>query len=106
MNSKKILKLSCLILILTFFCSYIIEMSGYYEYNLQSNKKLTEEQIKIFENDIKSGKEIDLNTYLKNTNIDYSNKLTRTTTEASIKINDYLKIFLNNSLNLISELVK
>lgn len=106
MKHKKKLKLVCILLIFIFLCSYIIEMSGYYEYNLQSRKNLTEEQMQQFEADIKTGKEVDLTKYLKETSLDYSNKLTRTTTEVSIKLNDYLKSFLTNGLKIISQLVK
>lgn len=106
MKQKKLLKFICILLMFAFLCSYFIEMSGYYEYNLQSKKNLTGEQMKAFEADVKAGKDIDLNTYLKETSVDYSNKLTRTASEASIKLNDYLKNFLTNGLKMISRLVQ
>ena len=105
MKFKKILKLICIALIFVFLCSYFIEMSGYYEYNLQSKKNLTQTQMEQFEADINEGKDVDLNQYLKETTIDYSNKITRTTTEASIKLNDYLKNFLTNGLKMLGQLV-
>ncbi len=69
-------------------------------------KNLTEAQIKQFEEDVKAGKEIDLDDYLQDNRIDYSNKLTRTTSEASIKLNQYLKNFLSNTFKMLEKFVK
>lgn len=104
--NKKIVKIVVYTTIIIFLCSYFIETSGYYEYNLQNRKNLTEEGIKQFEQDVKEGKDIDLNDYLTKTNVDYSNKLTKTTSEASIKLNNYLKEFLTNGFGIFEKLVK
>lgn len=106
MKHKKLIKFLAISLLLVFLCSYFIEISGYYEYNLQNKKNLTEEQIKQFEADIKNGKNIDLDTYLKDTTTDYSNKLTRTTSEVSIKLNNYLKDILSNGFKVLEKFVK
>lgn len=106
MKNKKIWKFFITLLIMIFLCSYFIELSGYYEYNLQGKKNLTEAQIKQFEQDVKEGKNIDINEYLKEDKIDYSNKLTRTTSEASIKLNDYLKNILSNTFKILERFVK
>ena len=39
-------------------------------------------------------------------NIDYSNKLTRTTSEVSIRLNNYLKAFLTNGFDIFEKLIK
>lgn len=106
MKQKKLIKFFGLLIIFIFLCSYFIEMSGYYEYNLQNRKNLTEEQMKQFEEDVKEGKEIDIDSYLKETTIDYSNQLTRTTSEASIKLNNYLKSFLSNTFDILGKFIK
>ena len=106
MKSKKYLKVILLITITTFLFAYFIETTGYYEYKLQNKKILTEEEMLHFEQDIKEGKEIDIEDYLKNTNPDYSNKLTQTTSELSLKLNDYLKEFLINGFNIFDGLFK
>lgn len=106
MKKKRIIKFICLTITLTFLYSYIIEESGYYEYNLNNKKNLTEKQIKKFEQDIKDGKEIDLKKYLKKNTIDYSNNLTKKTSNISIKLNNYLKIILNDSINIFEKLIK
>lgn len=106
MKYKKFFKLLGILLVITFLFSYFIEISGYYEYNLQNKKNLTEEQIKQFEKDVKAGKNIDLDDYLKDNQVDYSNKLTRTTSEASIKLNQYLKDLLSNTFKMLERFVK
>ena len=105
MKGKKMIKGLGIVLGIIFLCSYFMGMSGYYEYHLQNQKNLTEEQIKQFEQDVKEGKEVDLNQYLQTTEIDYSNKLTRTTSELSIKFNDYLKSFLASAFRTFGRLV-
>lgn len=106
MKSKKLIKFLGILLIIIFLCTYFVGESGYYEYNLQNKKNLTEEQIQQFESDIREGKNIDIDAYLKSNQIDYSNKLTRTASEVSIKFNDYLKSFLSNSFHILERLVK
>lgn len=106
MRHKKFIQLLLGGLVVMFLFSYFIGTTGYYEYNLQNKKNLTEEQILSFEKDVAEGKEIDLNMYLKETGVDYSNKLTRTTSEVSIKVNNFLKNFLADTFHLLEKLVK
>ena len=106
MKNHKLIKLICLIIFIAFIYSYIINYSGYYEYTLYNKKNLTNEQIKKFEETIKEGKTIDINNYLQDTNTDYSNNLTNTTTQVSLKLNEYLKRFLTNTIHILEKLVK
>ena len=106
MKSKKMIKFFVGLIILIFLCAYFIETSGYYEYNLQHKKNLTEEQIEQFEADVKAGKDIDLDTYLKETTVDYSSSLTRTTSEASLKLNNYLKNILSNTFHILGKFIQ
>ena len=106
MKYKKAIKFCFGVIILIFLFSYFIEYSGYYEYNLQSRKNLTEEQIKKFEDDVKNGKEIDLNSYLEKTTIDYSNSLTRSTRQANLRLNEYLKKFLTGGFDILGKFIK
>lgn len=58
-----------------FICLYGISMSGFVE-NKRSNKTLyTEEQIDKFESDVMNGKEIDINKYIEDSEVDYSNTI-------------------------------
>ena len=102
----KFIKFFGSLIILIFLFSYFIEYSGYYEYNLHNKKNLTEEDIKRFESDIKEGKSIDINSYLSKENIDYSNSLTRTTSNANIRLNDYLKRIIKSGFKLFGKFIE
>lgn len=69
---KKFLTISFII----FMGLYISSISGFYEAKLSNKVALTDEAIKEFENDVIEGKTIDVNTYITNKNVDYSNKFT------------------------------
>ena len=56
--------------------------------------------------DVKEGKDIDLNQYLQDSQVDYSNQLTKTTSEISLKLNDYLKNFLSNGFKILEKFFK
>lgn len=53
---------------------FIMTNLGYYEYASYKRKTITEEQIKKFEEDVKNGKEIDVNDYLVFDELLYANK--------------------------------
>ena len=93
-------------IVLIFLFCYFMEYSGYYEYNLQNRRILTEEKMKLFEEDILNGKDIDLSSYLSDSYIDYSNSLTRTTSNVNLKLNDYLKEFITGSLDFLGKFIK
>lgn len=93
-------------LLFLFVCSYFVEHSGYYEYNLANQRNLTEKQIQQFENDVKLGKNIDLNDYLENHTMDYSNHLTKTTSEINLKLNDYLKQIIQNTFKIFEKFIR
>ena len=106
MNGKNIIKFISIITIVVFIFSYCLTNTGYYEYNLYNKRNLTNEQIKRFESDVKEGNDIDINRYLESTTIDYSNKLTQTTSNASIRLNKYLKKVLINTFHILEKLIK
>ncbi len=103
---NKIFKHIFIFLFICFITAYAIGESGYYEYELSNKKILTEEQIKQFENDVASGKEVDLNSYIVETHKDYTNKFTRATTNVSTKINEYLKKGIEGIFGLVSKFVE
>lgn len=106
MKIIKLFKLFIFMTIVIFFCIYFIEKTGYYEYKLQNKKILTEQEMIKFENDIKEGKDVTLEDYLSNTNIDYSNNLTKATSNISIKLNKYLRNILVNGFDIFDGLFK
>ena len=56
-----------------FLCLYSISINGFVQKSNYDNTLYTEEQIKKFEQDVLSGKEIDINQYIDNSKTDYSN---------------------------------
>lgn len=69
---KKLLTISFII----FMGLYISSESGFYEAKLSNKVALTDKAIKEFENDVIEGKTVDVNTYISNKTVDYSNKFT------------------------------
>ena len=51
--------------------------AGYYEAKLGEKTTITEEAIKQFEEDVRSGKDVDINDYITNVQMDYSNQTTK-----------------------------
>ena len=69
-----------------FFAILLAEKTGYYVPKSTKTKILTEEQIKIFEEDIRNGKEIDVANYTTNLHKDYANELSNTIYRTSLKL--------------------
>ena len=74
--NKSIIKLFILVITLIFISSYLIALTGYYEYTMQQRTIITNEKIKEFEEDIKNNENIDIKDYFEKEEIDYSNKIT------------------------------
>ena len=106
MKLSKLFKFIVFTIVVVFFCTYFMEKTGYYEYKLQNKKILTENEMLKFENDVREGRDVSLEDYLSNTNIDYSNNLTKTTSNLSIKLNKYLKNILVNGFDIFDALFK
>ena len=106
MNKKKIIKSVFIIFFLAFIVSYIIERSGYYEYNLQNRMILTNESMKKFEKDISDGKDVTLENYAIPTSKDYSSTLTKKTNKLSVGVNKVLKKGIENIFKLLGSFVK
>lgn len=106
MKKKQGVKFILILVALTFICSYAISQSGYYEYSMQSKKNLTEEEIKQFEADVKAGKDVDITEYLKDKEVDYSNKLTRATVKVSTSVNEYLKSGIKTIFRILNKFVE
>lgn len=105
MNKQKIFKAIFGILFLAFLIGYIIEGTGYYEYNLQNKTVMTSEAITRFEKDISEGKDVTLEDYIVDTNKDYTSNLTRSTNKISEKVNKYLKKGIEGVFKLLGNFV-
>lgn len=105
-NKRKLLKGVFIILSIAFIISYIIEVSGYYEYNLQNRTVLTNESMKKFEKDISDGKNVLLEDYAVPTSKDYTTTLTRNTNKVSTKVNKILKRSIEEIFKIMGSFVK
>lgn len=105
MNKKRILKIIFGCLFLSFVIAYVIEKSGYYEYNLRNKTVLTKESMEQFEKDLSSGKDVSIEDYVVNTSTDYTTKLTRNTNKVSTKVNSILKKGIESIFKVLGKFV-
>ena len=105
-KKKKIVKYVFITLFLSFVVSYVIEKSGYYEYNLQNKVIMTNEAIAQFEKDLAEGKDVRKEDYVVSTEKDYTSSLTRTTNKVSVKINILLKKGIEGVFRVVSTFVE
>lgn len=94
MNDKEkeqnILRRIIFIAFVVFAIFYIGQGSGYYEAQNQKKKVLTEEQIKVFEDDINSGKKVDISEYTQKVEVNYNNGIAKAGLFVSDKIGKIL----------------
>lgn len=97
MNKKAIVFFKAVFILsfVSFMTFYISLQSGYYEYNNRRKMTFTKEQIEQFESDVQSGRSVDVTEYLKNTDKDYQNKISRATLNISEVISKYTKKGVN-----------
>ena len=106
MNKKKIFKVIFISLFLAFIVSYVIEITGYYEYNLQNKTIMTNEAMARFEKDLSEGKDVTKEDYVVTTEKDYTSSLTRTTNKVSIKVNMILKEGIEGIFKIVGTFVE
>jgi len=83
-----------------------IELEGIYTHIYDaSNEKRYLSQIKQFENDVASGKEVDINQYLVVENRDYNNGLTKLASKLSDGISNLVQSGVNNIFKFLSKIV-
>ena len=91
-QTKIFIFVMCFVSYLTF---YIAGQTGYYEYNARRKMTYTKEQIEKFEQDVKEGKNIDMEEYLKNTDKNYQNKISKATLSLSENISKITRKGIN-----------
>ncbi len=80
---------------------YIANISGYYETSISKKTILTNENIKKFEQDIKSGKEVNINDYYEKNKKDYNNAVSK----AGIKFSNGVEKFMTKGLSATLKLL-
>lgn len=101
----KIFRTSFLILFAVFLTAYISNKYGYYEYQKHEQVTLTAEQIQKFEQDVKDGKEIDIENYLTSTNKNYQTKLSQAGLNVSNGLAGIVKTGVDGIFKYISSVV-
>lgn len=102
----KIFKCLTIIIFITFFCTVILSLSGYYQTTLQKKTILTNEAISNFENDIKEGKDIDINNYIEINQKNYDNALSKSGRYISNKINSFISSGIEKTLKIIIKAIE
>lgn len=74
---KKIFFRVLLFFMVFYIAIYVSQETGYYEFEQNKRKVLTEEKIKQFDEDVKSGKEINMSDYIVEEAYDYQNSFTK-----------------------------
>ncbi len=105
MNKKAIIRIIGGTLIITFLILYIAQGTGYYEVKNNSKARLTEEALQRYEQDIKDGKQIDLNNYIEEEKI-YTNNITRLTSNISRGIEKGVNYVMEYLFREMSKAVK
>ena len=95
-----------IILVVAFITLYVSNSTGYFEYYQRQNAILTEEKIKQFEEDIKNGINLDLESYLENTKKNYNNKTSELGLFLSDKIGEYAKNGIEITFKFLNDLIE
>ena len=98
-----------LFLLFTFLAFFIVlliaESQGYYKNRNEKAKVLTEEQIKEFEEDVASGKDIDIKKYVLYEDKDYSNDVSSNVYKVSLKlegaVDKVIKLIFNSAGSMV-----
>ena len=103
---KKIFNTVIFCLFILFLSLYIASEAGYYEYQNKEKKEFTEEKMKQFEEDVKSGKQININDYLDDNNKIYYNKITKLGNKISDIINYSMMDGLEKTFKAVEKLIE
>ena len=104
--NKKIVKLLFYALFFSFLAIFAASESGYIQYYEKEKATLTASEIKRFEEDVKAGKEIDLEEYLKDNNKKYKTRLSSLTSNFSDFISKCVEKGVVGAFKYISQLVE
>ena len=104
-KKNRLFKIVFWMFFLSFTLIYFSEVTGYYEYKNYQKKAMTNEQIKQFESDVKKGKKVDLDEYVKEDTANYNNKLSDAANSLSNGISKIVKGGVENTFKLLTNLV-
>ena len=97
-----------IMVIISFVCFltlFIANKYGYYEFRNHQRTMLTLEQIQQFEQDVKDGKEIDLQDYLTDIRKDYQNNVSRAGLNISNTVSNIVSKGVEGIFDSISRMI-
>ncbi len=103
--AKRFFRFCFIILFICFLTLYFSQTAGYYEYEQHNKTTLTKEQIEKFEQDVASGKNVDIDDYVITKNQDYSNNISDLGYNVSKNIGNYVTSGIEGTFNTINKLV-
>lgn len=101
----KFFKFFSAFLFVIFITLYLSASAGYYEYSNNKQMTFTKKQIEKFEKDVKSGKNIDLNKYMTNTNKNYNTVFSKMGFSLSNFISENISTGVEKFFSIIIKLV-
>lgn len=101
----KVFWITITILFAIFMTLYISQATGYYDYEQYKKSELTKEKIAQFEKDVKEGKEIKIENYLKSVQYDYNNNASTAGLKISTTIKKYVTTGINGTLSFFGMLL-
>ena len=107
MNEKKkpnYFKIVIYVFLVVYLSLYFLDSSGYYQ-KRRDKVEFTTAQIEKFEEDVNSGKNISISSYLEDTNKDYSNSFSKAGYFVSTVIDKSFKKIADGILALASKFV-
>ncbi len=102
---KKVFRFTFSIFLIAFLVLYFSQGMGYFEYENHKKTVLTEEKIKEFEEDVASGKEVDIKDYLPEDTGDYQNTISSAGLKVSTLAEDCVKSAVEGGFKALAKLV-
>lgn len=94
------------ILFIVYIAFYIAMENGYYENAINAKTTLTKEKMIEFEEDVKNGKDLDINKYIAIDSNNYENSVSKMGTSFSSTIDKIMNNAIKYTLKILESLFK
>lgn len=95
-----------LALFVAFLAIYVSSATGYYEFEQHNKMVLTEEKIKEFEQDVASGKDVDIKKYVVNDVPNYQNNISKLGSTVSTNLENLIQTGIESTFSFFSKLLE
>lgn len=102
---NKAFRYAILISFVTFFALYLSQSTGYFEYRNSKKVALTNKQIEKFEQDVKKGKNVDIENYIDVNNKSYQNNVSKVGLSISNTTEKVIQKIIGGSFKVLGDLV-